>query len=110
MKMVEKINRNFLDDSADSPFRSLIKSNLQQLKKRAKIFYQQEKYQKRLNTWWMLLMKSKFTAVISWDQEELTKMNQPFTKIFFRVIQEKGTHFANPFFANILFQYPPWNQ
>ena len=41
MKMVEKINRNFLDDSADSPFPSLIKSNLQQLKKRAKIFYQQ---------------------------------------------------------------------
>lgn len=32
--------------------------------------------------------------------------DEPFTKIFFRVIQEKGTHFANPFFANILFQYP----
>lgn len=53
----------------------------------------------------MLLLKSKFTVVIIWDQEELTKMNHPFTKIFFRVIQEKGTHFANPFFANILFQY-----
>ena len=54
----------------------------------------------------MLLMKSKFTVVIIWDQEELTKMNQPFTKIFFRVIQDKRTHFANPFFSNILFQYP----
>ena len=54
----------------------------------------------------MLLLKSKFIVVIIWDQEELTKMNHAFTKIFFLVIQEKGTHFANPFFANILFQYP----
>ena len=54
----------------------------------------------------MLLLKSKFTVVIIWDQEELTKMNHALTKIFFLVIQEKGTHFANPFFANILFQYP----
>ena len=54
----------------------------------------------------MLLLKRKFPVVIIWDQEELTKMNHAFTKIFFLVIQEKGTHFANPFFANILFQYP----